>query len=72
MEQGEDVLYANRKYVVLHAAASGEKCIHLPVTASAYEVYEGKYYSQNSREIRMALLKGQTKMFRLDESLPEK
>lgn len=61
----EDVLYANQTYVVLHAASSGEKTVHLPQKASAYEVYEDKYYSHDSNVIQFALLKGETKMFEL-------
>lgn len=65
VDSGEDVLYANRDYVVLHAAASGDKVIHLPQAASAFEVYEAQYYSQNSNTIRCHLRRGETKMFRL-------
>lgn len=60
-----DVLYANQNYVAIHAAKSGEKKITLPKPASAYEVYEEKYYSENSCNITCSMLKGETKMFAL-------
>lgn len=63
--ENNDILYANKNYVVLHAAKSGDKTIMLPRPASAYEVYEEQYYSENSCEIKCTMLKGETKMFEL-------
>ena len=60
-----DVLYANKNYITIHAASGGEKLIKLPSAKSALEVYENKYYSENSQEIKFSLKKGETKMFRL-------
>ncbi len=62
-----DVLYANKSFITFHAATGGEKTIRLPEAASAYELYERKYYSKSSREIHFKLKKGQTLMFRLDK-----
>ena len=61
----DDVIYANKDYVTIHAAKSGTKTIHLPKKASAFEVYEEKYYSENSDSIVVEMLKGETKMFEL-------
>ena len=61
----EDVLYANRDYITLHASSSGRKVIRLPRKASAYELYEEKYYSKNSDVIDLDALKGETYMFEL-------
>ncbi len=61
----DDVLYVNKDYVTIHAAKSGTKTIHLPKKASAFEVYEEKYYSENSESIVVEMLKGETKMFEL-------
>ncbi|MBO5316315.1 MAG: hypothetical protein J6B48_07805 [Clostridia bacterium] len=66
---GDDVLYANESYVTIHAATSGKKIICLPKAASAYELYEQKYYSNNSKKIEPEMKKGETKMFRLDENV---
>ena len=63
----DDVLYANNDYVAIHAAKSGVKTINLPSEASAYEVYEDKYYSNISKTITLDMLKGETKMFRLEK-----
>lgn len=60
-----DVLYANKNYITFHAASGGEKVIKLPEEKSAFEVYEEKYYSENAKEIRFEIKKGDTKMFRL-------
>jgi len=61
----EDVLYANHDYITLHASSSGHKVIRLPRKASAYELYEGKYYSTDSDVIELDVLKGETYMFEL-------
>lgn len=60
-----DVLYANKSYVTLHSSKSEEKVIKLPGKYSAYEVYEKKYYSEKSDEIKLFMYKGETKMFEL-------
>ena len=67
----DDVLYANRNYVAISASFSGKHQIKLPNKCSAYEVYEEKYYSNDSDIIEMELLKGETKMFRLDKKIDE-
>ena len=61
----EDVLYANRDYITLHASSSGHKIIRLREKASAYELYEEKYYSTDSDVIEIDALKGDTYMFEL-------
>ena len=61
----EDVFYTNGRYAVIHAASSGEKTIRLPKKASAFEVYEEKYYSRNQSSISLTMVKGETKMFEL-------
>ena len=61
----DDVLYVGRNYITLHASSTGKKAIHLPAPASAYEVYEGKYYSKSSTEIVADFKFGETKMFEL-------
>lgn len=61
----DDVLYANKSYITFHASSGGEKVIYLPKAASAYEVYEDKFYSENSTEIHFSIKRGQTKMFEL-------
>ncbi len=60
-----DVLYANKNFITFHAASGGEKVIKLPHNASAFEVYEEKYYSKDSDEIRFNIKRGQTLMFEL-------
>ena len=59
----DDVLYANRHFVTLHASGSGEKVIKLSEPANPFEIYEKKHYGNNTREIRFNLRKGETKTF---------
>jgi len=59
----DDVLYQNKNFVVIHASASGKKTVKLPKNCSPYEVYEEKYYGQNTNTIECDMLFGETKMF---------
>ena len=59
----DDVLYQNKNFVVIHASESGKKTVKLPKNCSPYEVYEEKYYGQNTDTIECDMLFGETKMF---------
>lgn len=59
----DDVLFQNKNYVVIHASTSGTKTIHLPKRCTPYEVYEEKYYGENTDKITCDMLLGETKMF---------
>lgn len=63
----DDVLYQNKNYVVVHASSSGTKMIKLPQQCSPYEVYEEKYYGENTDIISCDMLLGETKMFFVGE-----
>ena len=62
-----DVFYANKNYITIHAAKGGDKVIKLPEPMTATEVYEGKVYAEKSSEIRFSIKRGQTKMFRIEK-----
>ena len=59
----DDVLYANKHFVAVHAAYSGKRTIKLPQKCDAVEVYENKCYCKNSDTIEAEMYKGETKMF---------
>lgn len=59
-----DVLYANRNFVTIHAAKAGEKCIHLPKACFPYELYAERF-SEYGTEIKLNMIEGETKMFAL-------
>lgn len=61
----DDIVYANKNYITIHAAASGSKTIRLPEKASVTEVYDGTVYGTNVDTFQVEMLKGETKMFRL-------
>jgi hypothetical protein len=61
----DDILYANRHFVTLHASTDGEKVIRLPMESDPYEIYEEKYYGKGIKEIRFKLERGETKTFHL-------
>lgn len=61
----DDVIYANRSYVTIHAASSGEKELSFPEECSPREVYEDRVYAERVRTLRFSMLKGETKTFEL-------
>jgi len=61
----DDVIYASRNYVTIHAASTGTKTLYFPNKCSPYEVYEEKYYADNTKEITFELIKGETRTFEL-------
>ena len=61
----DDVTYIGRNYVTIHASSTGKKLIALPESASAFEVYENKFYSKDSTELTVDMKFGETKMFEL-------
>ncbi|MBQ8588339.1 MAG: hypothetical protein IJ454_03000 [Clostridia bacterium] len=61
----DDVLFQNKNYVVIHASSSGTKRVKLPKKCSVREVYENKYYGNDTDTIECDMLLGETKMFRL-------
>lgn len=64
-EEAENVLYANKNYVTVHASATGEIVIRLPKKATVFEVYEKKEYGRDTDEIVLDMKLGETKMFEL-------
>ena len=63
-----DVLYANRHFITLHAARAGRKQIRLRESCYPYELYEERFYDAGNG-ISLEMAEGETKMFAL---LPEK
>ena len=59
------VFTANKNYLSIHAARSGEVKIKLPEPRTAFEVYEERNYCENSDTITFNIKKGETKTFRL-------
>lgn len=65
LDNTDDILYANQNFVVVHVASTGIKTIHLPYETDAYEVYEKRYYSRNTKTVSFPIRFGETKMFSL-------
>jgi len=63
--ESDDILYANQHFVTLHASTSGGKTIKLPKVSNPFEVYEHRFYGNNTRQIQFTSEKGETKTFYL-------
>ena len=59
-------MFANERFLTVHARTTGRKTIRLKRPASAYEVYERKYYGIDVTEFTLDLIRGQTRMFSLE------
>ncbi len=61
--ESDDVLYASRHFVTLHASTGGEKILRFPAPCDPYEIYERKSYGCGVDRIHFRLEKGDTKTF---------
>lgn len=64
--ENDDVVYACERFLTVHSSRTERKRIRLPRVASAYEVYEEKFYCQSAKEFFCDMKYGETKTFRLD------
>lgn len=63
--ESDDIIYASRNYVTIHAANTGEKTLYFPENCNPFEVYEEKVYGENTKQITFNMLKGETKTFQI-------
>lgn len=61
----DDVLYAGKNFICIHASTDGEKKIKLPKSCSLYELYEKRYYSHDSSEAVFNMECGETLTFEI-------
>lgn len=61
----DDVLYASRSFVTVHAAYTGTHTLHFPQPCSPFEVYERRCYGHNLTTLALDMHLGETKMFSL-------
>lgn len=66
-ENDGHVLYVNKNFATIHASHSGTITLKFPQECSPFELYEEKYYGKDTKEISFDLLKGETRMFRLEK-----
>lgn len=59
----DDCVYANSRYVCIHAAYTGMHTLRFPAPCDPYEVYEERSYGQQVDHIEMHMNCGETKMF---------
>lgn len=59
----DDVLYANKNFVTIHASYKGKHTIFFKEPCSPYEVYEKRYYGHNVTKLELDMRMGDTLMF---------
>ncbi|MBR3967353.1 MAG: hypothetical protein IKJ91_09810 [Clostridia bacterium] len=65
--ESDDVIYASRNFVTVHASTSGKKTLYFPKKCSPVEVYEEKTYGKSTDKISFNMLRGETKTFKIYE-----
>ena len=63
--ESDDILYASRHFVTLHASESGRKILRFPEPCDPFEIYERTSYGRGVTSIDMYLDTGDTKTFYL-------
>ena len=56
----DDVLYANRKFVCLHATSGGSKTIHFPQAVTVRDAYTEKLLAKDTIRLQVDLVRGET------------
>lgn len=62
----DDVIYANRNFITIHASTTGEKKLRFPQKCTPVEVYEEKTYGTDVGSISFQMQLGETKTFWLN------
>jgi hypothetical protein len=61
-----DLLYANRDFLAIHAYTAGTKHIHLPRKSDVVDAFEGEVIGQGIRDFRMEMKRGESRVFSLN------
>ncbi len=64
-EDDGDYVFANERYITIHAWSTGRKTIRLKRPSSPFEVYEKRFYADNVTEFTVDMVRGETLMFRI-------
>ena len=62
----DDVLYANKNFVMVHASYKGKHTVYFKKECSPFEVYEKRYYGHNVTKLEVEMRMGDTLMFSLN------
>jgi len=61
----DDLLYANRDFVCIHAYSAGVKRIHLPRAANVVDAFDGLAVGRDVRSFELPMAAGQTRLLHL-------
>ncbi|MCR5693871.1 MAG: hypothetical protein K6G89_02730 [Clostridia bacterium] len=61
-----DFVFANERYLTIHAASTGTKTIRFKSPCDPFEVYQKKYFGRSVTEFELKMVRGETLMFCLD------
>lgn len=67
--ESDDCLYANRRFLVIHAKEAGLKRIRLPRRCRPFEVYQRREYGRDTDLVEAPMRTGETLTFHLDGEL---
>jgi hypothetical protein len=65
-----DAFYANKSYIVIHAAEAGNRSIHLPYPCDIYNAITEEKWYQNVTDFDLSLMFGETQILRYTSATP--
>ena len=65
-EDEGDFVFANERFLTIHAKTTGQKTIRFKRPSDPWEVYEKKSYGKGVEEITVRMIRGETLMFSLE------
>ena len=61
---GNDALYVNKSYIVIHSNKAGNKRIHLPYSSDVYNALTEEKWFSNVSDFDVSLMFGETQILR--------
>ncbi|MBE6724337.1 MAG: hypothetical protein E7576_03915 [Ruminococcaceae bacterium] len=68
-EDEGDFVFANERFLTIHARTTGRKTIRFKKPSDPWEVYEKKSYGEGVKEITVKMIRGETLMFSLEGAI---
>lgn len=65
----DDVVYISNDFITIHAAYTGKHTLYFNKKCSPFEVYERKYYAQDTDKIELDMKLGDTLMFSINDNI---
>ena len=65
----DDVVYVSNDFITIHASYTGKHTLYFNKKCSPFEVYERKYYDQDTDKLELDMKLGDTLMFSINDNI---